>query len=307
MAQGQLTIMLVPHSHKRVREITVSRRTLWVFGTGLVAAVVLSLTYAVGFHIRSTYARRLEIASQENTILTQRIQDISAGVATLRTQIDRLDERERMFRMLANLPQVGAETRLMGIGDDFAPEDEEHQSELMTQAMRLGMDVQAGLDQLLRQAELQRQSFDRIESEFSDNIEFRDHLPSIWPVARNQCYISSGFGFRPDPYTGRRRMHKGVDLAGQTGTPIVAAANGVIETVYRGRYIGLEVKIDHGNGYVTQYGHLSSACVQAGQRVTRGQQIGEMGNTGRSTGPHLHYGVFINGRAVNPLDYFYAD
>ena len=297
--------MIVPHSHKRVREITVSRRTLWILGAATIAAVALSLTYAVGFHVRSTHARRLEIALQENTVLNQRIQDISSGVANLRTHLNRLDERERMLRMLANLPQLDTETRLMGVGDDYEPED--HQNELMTQALRMGMDVQSNVETLLRQADLQRASFDRIESEFSDNIEYRDHLPSIWPVARTQCYISSGFGYRVDPFNGRRRIHKGVDLAGQTGTPVVATANGVVTTVYRGRYIGLEVKIDHGNGYVTQYGHLNAARVRVGQTVSRGQQIGDLGSTGRSTGPHVHYGVFINGRAVNPLDYFYAD
>lgn len=298
--------MIVPHSHKRIREITISQRTLLVAAFALVVAVLLSLTYAIGFHIRSNQRKELEKLKLENMQLTSRISDMSAGVVTLKTQLDELTRKEEILRVMANLPQMDSETRMMGIGG-LGDEDDPLSADALSQASRLGMEVHADIEQLLRQTQLQRQNFELLERAFNDSIEFRDHLPSIWPVSPSQVYISSYFGPRIDPFTGRRSMHKGVDLAGRTGTPIMATANGVVANVAHLHYIGKVIEIDHLYGYSTYYGHLSKTYVRKGQRVTRGQIIGELGNTGRSTGPHLHYSVSYNGRQVDPLDFFYDE
>jgi len=127
-------------------------------------------------------------------------------------------------------------------------------------------------------------------------------VPSDKPV--KSADFTSGYGVRSDPFRGRAAMHAGIDLAGPTGTPIYATADGrVTDASYnRGGYGNL-IKLDHGRGIETRYGHLSSIAVKDGQRVTRGQLIGRMGSTGRSTGSHLHYEVRIDGRAVNPIPF----
>lgn len=126
-------------------------------------------------------------------------------------------------------------------------------------------------------------------------------IPSVQPVARMD--FTSNFGIRSDPFRGSAAMHAGVDIRGPVGTPIYATADGVVaEAKRRGGYGNL-VEIDHGKGIATRYGHMSKILVSAGARVTRGQVIGLMGSTGRSTGSHLHYEVRMDGRAVNPIPF----
>ncbi|HET7709767.1 MAG TPA: M23 family metallopeptidase [Sphingomicrobium sp.] len=127
-------------------------------------------------------------------------------------------------------------------------------------------------------------------------------VPSDKPV--KSAAFTSGYGVRSDPFAGRAAMHAGIDLAGALGTPIHATADGVIsEAGWNSGGYGNLVKIDHGRGIETRYGHLSGMLVRPGQRVQRGQLIGRMGSTGRSTGSHLHYEVRIDGRAVNPIPF----
>jgi murein DD-endopeptidase MepM/ murein hydrolase activator NlpD len=127
-------------------------------------------------------------------------------------------------------------------------------------------------------------------------------VPSEKPV--KTAAFTSGYGVRSDPFRGAAAMHAGIDLAGPVGTPIYATADGiVVESGYNSGGYGNLVKLNHGRGIETRYGHLSTILVSPGQRVTRGQQIGRMGSTGRSTGSHLHYEVRIDGRAVNPIPF----
>jgi murein DD-endopeptidase MepM/ murein hydrolase activator NlpD len=127
-------------------------------------------------------------------------------------------------------------------------------------------------------------------------------VPSEKPV--RSAAFTSGYGVRSDPFQGRTAMHAGIDLAGPVGTPIYATADGVVTTAgYHNGGYGNLIKIDHGRGIETRYGHLSSIGVQAGRQVKRGDLIGRMGSTGRSTGSHLHYEVRVDGRAVNPVPF----
>jgi murein DD-endopeptidase MepM/ murein hydrolase activator NlpD len=127
-------------------------------------------------------------------------------------------------------------------------------------------------------------------------------VPSDKPV--KHADFTSGYGVRSDPFKGRAAMHAGIDLAGPVGTPIYATADGVVsESGYHNGGYGNLIKLDHGRGIETRYGHLSAILVQSGQRVIRGQMIGRMGSTGRSTGSHLHYEVRIDSRAVNPIPF----
>ena len=127
-------------------------------------------------------------------------------------------------------------------------------------------------------------------------------VPSDKPV--KTAAFTSGYGVRSDPFKGRAAMHAGIDLAGPVGTPIYATADGLVsEASFNSGGYGNLIKIDHGRGIETRYGHLSAFSVRAGQRVTRGQVIGRMGSTGRSTGSHLHYEVRIDSRAVNPIPF----
>jgi murein DD-endopeptidase MepM/ murein hydrolase activator NlpD len=128
-------------------------------------------------------------------------------------------------------------------------------------------------------------------------------IPSDKPIKTN-VEFTSGFGVRSDPFRGAVAMHPGIDLAGHIGTPIYATADGtVLRAGWNSGGYGNLVEVDHGRGITTRYGHLSAILVRPGDRITRGQQVGRMGSTGRSTGSHLHYEVRIDGRAVNPIPF----
>ena len=128
-------------------------------------------------------------------------------------------------------------------------------------------------------------------------------IPSARPI-RDVANFTSGYGVRSDPFRGRAAMHAGIDLAGPIGTPIYATADGIVgRSEWNSGGYGNLVEINHGQGIQTRYGHLSRCIAQPGQRVRRGELIGLMGSTGRSTGSHLHYEVRIDGRAVNPIPF----
>ena len=128
--------------------------------------------------------------------------------------------------------------------------------------------------------------------------------PSGWPVENG--WISSLFGMRMDPFTGHRAFHAGVDFAAREGSQVRAVAAGIVADVGDRFGYGLLVEINHGNGYVTRYGHNQASLVQVGERVRKGQAVAEVGATGRSTGPHVHFEVMLNGRTVNPYQYIQA-
>jgi murein DD-endopeptidase MepM/ murein hydrolase activator NlpD len=145
-----------------------------------------------------------------------------------------------------------------------------------------------------------RRSLDELDDAFRVRSRLLSATPSILPA---QGWYSHGFGWRKDPFTGKRHFHRGLDIVNQHGTTIRATADGVVSRAVRIADLGKTIDISHGSGYVTRYAHLSEILVKPGQRIERGARIGKMGSTGRSTGDHLHYEVFHDGRRVNPWKY----
>ena len=165
-------------------------------------------------------------------------------------------------------------------------------------------DLVRSLDDLATELNDREQKMRVLESYFMNQNLQQTTVPAGRPIKRG--WISSFFGMRTDPFNGRREYHKGVDLAGKEGSDIIAVAAGIV-TWSGDRYgYGNMVEINHGNGYITRYGHCKEVLVKAGDSVTKGQVIAHMGSTGRSTGPHVHFEVHKNGRVVNPLNYLRA-
>lgn len=160
-----------------------------------------------------------------------------------------------------------------------------HASSLLERTRRLKEDFQELL-------QVTREQRDRL-----------DHTPSIVPVDSETYFFSSGFGWRQSPFTGQREFHPALDISDSEGTPIIAPANGVVLEVGSAKYEGKYVRLDHGRGCTTSYSHLSRYHVKPGDRVKRGHVLGLMGNTGNSTGPHLHYRIEVNEKTVNPRSY----
>ena len=153
---------------------------------------------------------------------------------------------------------------------------------------------------LLGQAEQRQESMKQLDNYFKQRTTLLSYTPSIWPV---RGWTTSEFGIRRDPYTSRARMHRGLDIAAAIGTTVNSPADGLIIFTGKDGAFGKVVVVDHKNNIMTRYAHLSRIDVTTGDQVKRGEQLGAVGNTGRSTGPHLHYEVWINGIPENPRKY----
>ncbi len=172
----------------------------------------------------------------------------------------------------------------------------------------LVIDVTKRVDDLAKQIYIQSQSYDDVVKLVKDNDQKLRHIPAIQPVLnKNLKRVASGFGMRIDPVYHRPRFHAGMDFTAPTGTDIYATGDGVVESAGWRQGYGNCVTIDHGYGYVTLYAHMHKIGVKRGQQVTRGEVIGEVGNTGKSTGPHLHYEVRYQNKAVNPRNFYFLD
>jgi len=160
--------------------------------------------------------------------------------------------------------------------------------------------VDLDLGRMKERARAQEQGFAQLVTFLEDRKAQLASTPSIMPVRGS---LSSGFQRRTDPFTGNAVWHRGLDISTDAGTPVLAPADGIVNFTGRQVDLGTMLSLDHGYGYLTRFGHNSRIVVQVGQQVRRGQVIAFVGNTGRSTGPHLHYEVFRNGVPVNPQDY----
>ena len=227
------------------------------------------------------------------------------------------DEVDKMTKVLYNLQDRDASVHRMVFG--MEPIDQDQWEEgigghekyaTLTKFKNSGevlVKTQEKVDKLSRQMVLQSKSLDEIEFMAKSKSKMFASMPLITPVrkdllARN-IRLLSGFGRRLHPIYKVMKMHDGIDFTAKRGTPIQATGNGKVVKVMRSPSYGNYVVIDHGHGYETLYAHMQKVMVKRGQLVTRGEQIGTVGNTGRSTAPHLHYEIHLNGRPVNPIGY----
>jgi len=165
------------------------------------------------------------------------------------------------------------------------------------------------IDILTKQLVIQSKSLDEIQSLAEEKENLLASIPSIQPIQNKDLKrMASGYGWRIDPFTKKRRRHFGMDFSAVRGTPVYATGNGIIKRVdNRAAGFGKHIRIDHGFGYVSIYAHLDKYNVKRGQKVKRGQIIGFVGNTGRSVAPHLHYEIVKDGKKINPINFYYGN
>ncbi len=276
----------------------------------------------------------LEKLRVENAEQRAKIESFDETVAGVQATLDRVREFERKVRTIANLPGSvatgGAGVVEVGPSDNgdldsdsadleagrggSEPVPTSKGPDATAAARRAATKSTAGAADdrvsLLRN-EARRLGFVASERQLSleelvQQLEDKHHRlassPAIWPT---QGWLTSRFGTRISPFTGKRHFHAGIDIAGAPGTDVIATARGKVKFVGRKGPLGKTVIIDHGYGVRTHYGHNQENPVKRGEEVERGQVIATLGNSGRSTGPHLHYVVEVKGKAVNPLDYIF--
>ncbi len=226
--------------------------------------------------------------------------DLENAAATL----DELQKRDdKLYRMIYGIAPLPQSKRLAGIGGS------EKYNNLKNYSFgKQVTDAKRKVDENMRRMLVQSESYNELIELVKDKEKMASHIPAIQPIApKDLTRFGSPFGMRMHPIHKCMKMHYGVDLTAPTGTPIYAPGDGVVFRSGWGNGFGNHVRIDHGYGYVTVYGHMSKIRVRAGQKVKRGDIIGEVGSTGLSTSPHLHYEVRINGEWVNPVNFYYND
>jgi murein DD-endopeptidase MepM/ murein hydrolase activator NlpD len=170
-------------------------------------------------------------------------------------------------------------------------------------------EVSQRIEKISNKVKIQSSSLDRVYHEALDNQNFLACKPSINPISPGDpTWLTSTYGYRQDPFTQRRTAHHGIDLAGPMGLDVHCTGDGTVTIAHVSRYgYGKEVVVDHGYGFTSRYAHLDDIRVKVGQKLKRGEVVGILGNSGRSTGPHLHYEIRKNGHPVNPMYFFYEN
>ena len=239
----------------------------------------------------------------ENKRLKSQYGVLSKRLDNMSVVMDRLAERDdNFYRVMMQLDPMSQTQRLSGL------EEETRYKELSKLSdSRLVDELSGRMNILERKIYSQIQSFDQLRASLGDQQDKLAHTPSVIPINIKDYTMSSGYGWRRDPIYGSSKFHEGLDFAAAIGTEVFATADGVVKVArYQSGY-GNCVDIDHGYNYVTRYAHLSEIDVKEGDLVKRGQFIGKVGSTGKSTGPHLHYEVRFKNMAQNPVNYYFMD
>jgi len=291
--------LYLPDDHGATRELNVPRWLVGVAGAASLAVLLLASFYVFGLTQGTSWKPGGSRLQQENAALARQVEHLGTKVAMLRDNLRESYRLQELVSVAMGLDPLDPNVREAGVGGrgsllDTAVRETPGQT-------RFAVALDRDIDTILRQARIQHQGYQALLDTLARREESLDHVPSIRPV--DIGWLSSGYGYRRDPFTSVKRFHHGLDYSVPKGTPVRATADGVVAALKRDRGYGLMVRLDHGNGLSTIYAHLSEWRVKTGQKVRRGQTIALSGNSGRSTAPHLHYEVHIQGRHVSPLPY----
>lgn len=277
----------------------VFRIFLWL-APNVVFAILLS--FFITKKIDSPKEREYALKIQETENILKKYQaDINRANEVLK-QLQKKDEE--LYRVALYADKFPDELRSMGVGgsDKYNYLNDLPNSELLKVTA-------AGIDALERKLHAQSLSYQELLKLAKNKEKMLMCIPSIQPVRNTDLKrMASGFGYRVDPIYKTRRMHTGMDFTADTGTEVYATGDGTVELIESMRWgYGKSIVINHGYGYKTRYAHLSAFNVRQGQKIKRGELIGLVGSTGKSTGPHLHYEVLKNGKPINPIGFYHSD
>jgi murein DD-endopeptidase MepM/ murein hydrolase activator NlpD len=306
----KISFVILGSSGRPAKQVCTSKTSIRLFG-----AVLIVFLAAVGYIIYDYYQlrevathlqnREFYISSQLEEIQHQRkqIQEFANEINVLKDKLLALNNFEKKIRIIANIEKSDESGNLFGVGGSI-PDDLDAQIPLKEKHNSLMRDMHKQVEQLSLASETQKEEFESLLKSLEDQQNLLASTPAIRPISRSvKSWITSRFGYRISPFTKRRELHKAYDIAARKGTPILATADGVVTfTGKKGNY-GKIIVIDHGHGMKTRYGHCQKFLKKRGDKVKRWEPIALLGNTGRSTGPHVHYEVHLNGIPVNPEKY----
>jgi len=309
VGKDEFTIVFFPGSLSAPRKLHLPKRLVKI--SILVSFVVLIGVLGSSFYFIQQYLKLQDSETElvklrrESKIRKIRVEKFAQQVKNFETEMVRLERFEKKLRVITALENSPRSIeKNWGVGGPYGLSTNSFTTAMGRGAANMVERLSNGLGHLGKQAKIQSISFQELDNFFKNQKSLLSSTPSIWPT---RGWVTSGFGFRKSPFTGLREKHEGWDIAARNGAPVLTTADGVVVVEGREYGYGNLVEIDHGYGLVTRYGHNSKHLVKVGDRVKRGQVVVLVGNTGRSTGPHLHYEVLLNGVPVNPKNYILED
>lgn len=280
--------------------------SLWTRLIAALRVLLLAVLIGAGIYFLVFYlfaSPTEENLMQENSQLKKQLRDMDARLQTsLKVMEDIRNRDDNFYRVMMQIEPMSQGQRFAGLNNDNRYRELANMpdAKILTELAR-------SLDILERGLYTQSVSFDRLRKAVVSQTDKLAHIPSILPINVADYTISSGYGNRIDPVYGTTKFHAGLDFPADMGDAVFSTAKGkVVFAGWKSGY-GNCIDIDHGYNYLTRYGHLSKVLVSQGQDVVRGDKIGEVGSTGKSTGPHLHYEVRFKGEPQNPVNYYFMD
>ena len=299
MDKDYFNILIFGQKTSKTRHLRIHKKTFKI-GLYLLSFGVLCTIFFLCDYIQ-VRKKTFELSQLRQQTREQRskIHFFASKIEDLEKQLSKLKDFDKRIRIIANLEKSQETTAFMGMGGP-SPSDVRERLKTENNEMGLAQQMRTDIERLESEATSQEESLSELEKLLQSKREMLAHTPSIWPV---HGWVTSGFGFRTNPFTGLNQMHEGLDIANRIGTPVIAPADGIVSDTGKDSAYGNVIVISHGFGINSRFLHLSKIFVSPGHRVKRGDKIAEVGSTGKSTGPHLHYEVRVNGIPVNPVRY----
>ena len=309
MDKEDYSIVFFPGTTGSPRRFRVSKRWFRIGGylAGIVIFTVVStlVYFSQKYHRLGSDEAELTEFRRESKIRKIQAEKIATQVKSIESEMARLGRFEKKLRVITALedsPQNSEKS--WGVGGSYGLSSSSLSTSLAHESKTLANRLSNNLAHLTTLAKIQTISLQELDHFFKSQKSLLQATPSIWPT---RGWVTSGFGHRKSPFTGLREKHEGLDIGTRSGSAIRVTADGMVSVAGRERGYGKLIEVDHGYGVVTRYGHNSKNLVKVGSKVKRGQLIALVGNTGRSTGPHLHYEVLLNGVPANPKNYILED
>jgi murein DD-endopeptidase MepM/ murein hydrolase activator NlpD len=293
------TVMIIPHSEKEPLTIRIPLYLIQSFFVILLLSFFLFIIGVLQYAGLKKQVKQLKYNATQAETMKKEFADVSRDLIDLQNSLTQMEKVEEKIRVQAKLINEEISiTNDIGMGGPKKAAATHSKSSVVTLSVE---ETKGKINNLLTQTPHQLNQMQQLLAKVEDKNEKLAAIPSIYPSIGR---ITSKFGYRTDPFTRRSSFHRGIDIANRSGTPVYATATGIVmQSKYNGGH-GKQIVINHQNGIVSSYSHLRKYIVEPGEEVVKGQLIGYMGSTGRSTGPHLHYEITINGNSVNPVKYF---
>jgi len=306
MTKNLYRIIVVKDGQPHIHQFSIGKLAFTIIALFVIGAFTGITLLFTDFYSHQAYQKKLIQLQTDNTQLVEKIESQEGKINKYIDQMDSIIYQEKVLRDLIKLPQIQEDIRKVGVGGSTSPDESRLEYLFPDSGNRIDLTlISHKIDYYNRLANLEYMIYDEMLATVKSDVNRYRSYPAIHPIDLNKSKLSSSYGYRPDPFQQRKQFHPGHDFSALRGTPVIATADGVVkESKYYGTF-GNYIEIDHGYGITTIYGHLSKRLVKKGDRIDRGQTIGAVGSTGRSTAPHVHYEVLVQNKNTNPGNFYF--